>query len=300
LAADGFRPVWLLLQVPGRGEFQRRLSAVTHGRTADATPTRLPLALARPTSALRLRIGALRDPSCAGHRTAHRCVLRGAVRRASPVARCEHLGHYRSLYLLCACCAGLCVRLPQHDHAVADRVGPGRFAHSAHIRAGKSWARPVPHLHRDWAHPATSAHGLGSPSHVRARAGLTPCHICTGTCLRVQAFADLPFAFVQMSSWCATRTSRTIHSMHRAMCTADPTWRRSAHNMQRRVRHRNQPGNGERPLRACAHTGTATGASTTCRAPSSGALCKPSPVSGRRMAIATLVSTPLPKGPLHK
>ena len=31
---------------------------------------------------------------------------------------------------------------------------------------------PLPHLHRDWAHPhVTSAPGLGSP----------PCHICTGT-----------------------------------------------------------------------------------------------------------------------
>jgi hypothetical protein len=60
---------------------------------------------------------------------------------------------------------------------------------------------PRPHLHRDWAHPATSAPGLGPPCHICTGTGPTlphlhrdwahpatsapyrprPCHICTGT-----------------------------------------------------------------------------------------------------------------------
>ena len=51
---------------------------------------------------------------------------------------------------------------------------------------------PLPHLHRDWAHPghictgtgltpATSAPGLGSPRPHLHRDWARPCHICTGT-----------------------------------------------------------------------------------------------------------------------
>ena len=181
-------------------------------RNTDASASRV--GLARRTPALSLRIGALRDPSCAGHRTAHRCVLRGAVRRASP-ARCEQVITLITLITLMhvVCCAGLCMRLPQHDHAVADCVGPGLLT------------------------PSTSVPGLGSPRHVCTWTGLAlphpcqgwahPCHTCTGTCLRVQAFADLPFAFVQMSSWCATRTAEPDNSQHAPCDVHHPTWRRS-------------------------------------------------------------------------
>jgi hypothetical protein len=62
--------------------------------------------------------------------------------------------------------------------------GLGAFCH---ICTGTG--RTLPHLHRDWAHPATSAPGLGAP-----------CHICTGTGLARLSLASALVARARLGS----------------------------------------------------------------------------------------------------
>ena len=60
---------------------------------------------------------------------------------------------------------------------------PSLSVQSRTVRALASVRPPhrCPHLRRDWAHPPTSAPGLGSPLPRLCRDWAHPCHVCSGT-----------------------------------------------------------------------------------------------------------------------
>ncbi len=66
---------------------------------------------------------------------------------------------------------GLLHPLPGRATSAPGLGAPLHKPAQSHICAGTALTPPLPHLHRDWAHPC----------HICTRIGLSPCHTCLGT-----------------------------------------------------------------------------------------------------------------------